>query len=69
MPAICPFCARENSAAAIVCGACSRDIAVPLSLIAERDDLLKKRAVVLAELSKARDELERLGLGKRNRSA
>jgi hypothetical protein len=64
MPAICPFCARENASNALVCGFCSRDIAVPVSLIAERDDLARKRDMVRAELVKARDELDAL---KRNK--
>jgi hypothetical protein len=63
MPAICPFCARENPAAAVVCGSCARDVAIPPSLIAERDDLLRKRDAVREELSRTREELERLRRG------
>jgi len=56
----CPFCTRDNPAAAIVCGACGRDIAVPPSLLAERDDLIRKRDHVRDELLRTRAELERL---------
>jgi hypothetical protein len=65
MTATCPFCALEIPAEAIVCGNCSRDIAIPPSLIAERDNLLRKRDSVQEELQKTRDELDRLRLGKR----
>jgi hypothetical protein len=65
MPAICPFCARENASNALVCGFCSRDIAVPASLTAERDDLARKRDAVREELMKARGELDAL---KRNKN-
>ena len=60
MPAACPFCAQPNVEDALVCVACSRDIAIPASLIAERDGLLRKRALVRQELAEAKDELERL---------
>lgn len=60
MPIACPFCLQENAAAALVCAACSRDIAVPASLLAERDDLCRKRDVAREELSGARRELEEL---------
>ena len=55
---ICPFCQRENVEGALVCVACSRDIAVPTTLLAERDDLIRKRDLIRTELSKAREELE-----------
>lgn len=54
----CPFCLSENVEGTLVCGTCSRDIAVPASLIAERDDLLKKRDSIKIALLKARGELE-----------
>jgi hypothetical protein len=57
---ICPYCALENPSGALVCGNCSRDIAVPESLIAERDDLLRKRGLVQKELDEARRELQEL---------
>ncbi len=38
--------------------ACGRDIAVPATLIAERDDLLRKREELRDELQRARDEVE-----------
>jgi len=59
MSAICPFCTRENPSNALVCGSCARDIAIPSSLIAERDDLLRKRDTAREELSRTNAELER----------
>jgi hypothetical protein len=53
----------------LVCGSCARDIAVPASLIAERDDLARKRDMVRQELEKARSELERLSRRRKYRSA
>jgi hypothetical protein len=60
MPTPCPFCLQENDAAALVCATCSRDIAVPASLLAERDDLCRKRDAAKEELSRAKRELEEL---------
>jgi hypothetical protein len=68
MPAICPFCTHENPSAAVVCGSCARDIAIPPSLVAERDDLLRKRDIVRRELSGIQAELERLKHRNRQRS-
>jgi len=68
MPAICPFCARENASNALVCGSCSRDIAVPASLLAERDDLARKRDIVRQELMRVRSELDALKRNKTRRS-
>ncbi len=55
---MCPYCLSENASSILVCSACSRDIAVPATLIAERDDLLRKRDVIRDELSRAQAELE-----------
>ena len=55
---ICPYCLSENASSILVCSTCSRDIAVPATLIAERDDLLRKRDVIRDELSRAQAELE-----------
>jgi hypothetical protein len=60
MPTPCPFCLQENAAAALVCATCSRDIAVPATLLAERDDLCRKRDAAREELSSAKRELEEL---------
>ncbi len=60
MPAECPFCTQPNAEQALVCTACSRDIAIPASLIAERDELVSKRTLARQELAEAKDELERL---------
>jgi hypothetical protein len=68
MSAICPFCARENPSNALVCGTCARDIAIPPSLIAERDDLLRKRDAAREELSRKKAELERLKRSTERRS-
>jgi hypothetical protein len=60
MPADCPFCAQPVIPQALVCSSCARDIAVPASLIAERDELLLKREAVREELESAKAELETL---------
>ena len=64
----CPFCFSENDLEAMVCGSCARDIAAPKSLIAERDDLIRKRDIVRQKLSTARAELEELRRRKKRRS-
>jgi hypothetical protein len=66
---VCPYCTRENPASALVCGGCARDIAVPESLSAERDELLRKRALVQQELHEARQELQLLRRRKNYRSS
>jgi hypothetical protein len=66
---MCPFCLKENALEALVCGSCARDIAVPKSLIAERDDLTEKRDAVQKELLAASGELERLKRDKKRRSS
>jgi hypothetical protein len=68
MSANCPFCARENPSNALVCGSCARDIAIPPSLTAERDDLLRKRDKAREELSRTKTELERLKRSTKRRS-
>ena len=55
----CPFCESENAASALVCAACGRDIAVPESLLAERDGLLRKRDTLRQELAAATAELQK----------
>ena len=54
----CPYCRSENADDALVCATCSRDIAVPPTLITERDGLLRKRDLLLDELRRARSEIE-----------
>lgn len=54
----CPYCQAENADGALVCASCARDIAVPATLIAERDDLLRMRDQLRDELTRARDEVE-----------
>ncbi len=54
----CPFCAQPNADHALACNSCCRDITVPASLLAERDDLIRKREAVRDELSRAKAELE-----------
>jgi hypothetical protein len=55
---ICPYCLSENALDALVCSTCSRDVAVPATLIAERDELLRKRDSIRDELRAAKTELE-----------
>jgi hypothetical protein len=54
----CTYCSSENAQGALVCATCSRDIAIPQTLIAERDELLRKRDLLLNELRRARNEIE-----------
>lgn len=54
----CPFCGSDNFESALICAACSRDIAIPATLIAERDELLRKRDQLQRELLEARREIE-----------
>ncbi len=56
----CPFCLSETIENAFVCASCSRDIAVPATLVAERDNLLRKREMLRDELRRARNEVERI---------
>jgi hypothetical protein len=67
MSITCPFCVQENASVALVCASCSRDIAVPVSLIDERDDLVRKRDAAREELSKAKRALEELKRSKKYR--
>jgi hypothetical protein len=68
MQMMCPFCLQENAAGALVCASCSRDIAVPASLLAERDDLARKRDSVRQQLIEGRAALEALKRRRKNRS-
>ena len=54
----CPYCRSEHPDNALVCAVCSRDIAIPATLIAERDDLLRKRDLIQDELRSARQQIE-----------
>jgi len=54
----CPYCRSEHPENVLVCAACSRDIAIPATLIAERDDLSRKRDLVRDELRSARQQIE-----------
>jgi hypothetical protein len=53
----CPFCRSANPDDTLVCINCARDIAIPGTLLAERDDLLRKRDVLRDELSRARQAI------------
>jgi hypothetical protein len=66
---MCPFCLKENAPQALVCQSCSRDITVPASLIAERDELVRKRDTVRLELLTTRAELDKLIRRKTRRPA
>ena len=63
----CPYCRSENADDALVCATCSRDIAVPPTLIAERDELLRKRDLLLDELRRARSEIEMIRSSRKSR--
>ena len=63
----CPFCQNENAQTVLVCASCARDIAVPKSLLAERDGLLRKRDILRQAVVSA--ELEKLRRAKKGRSA
>ncbi len=63
----CPYCCAGTEEGALVCGGCGRDIAVPASLIAERDDLLRKRDELRTELRRARDEVEAITRRRKSR--
>jgi hypothetical protein len=65
----CPYCLKENDVSARVCSCCGRDIAVPETLLAERDDLVRKRDVLHGELKAARAELEELNRRRKRRPA
>jgi hypothetical protein len=53
----CPFCAAEKDENALVCPTCNRDTAVPQSLRAEHEELLRKRDSLRAELAQAKAKL------------
>lgn len=55
----CPFCIEEMDEQALVCPTCNRDVAIPPSLRAEHEQLLKKRDQLRAELAEARARLAR----------
>jgi hypothetical protein len=63
----CLFCLFENVEGTLVCVNCSRDIAIPALLIAERDELLQKRDAIKTVLLQAREELELIRTGKKLR--
>jgi hypothetical protein len=65
---MCPFCAQENASEAVVCGFCARDIAAPKSLLAERDDLVRKRELLQQALFVSRAELDGFRNLKKRRS-
>lgn len=60
----CFYCQSDNMGDALVCADCARDIAVPTALIAERDELLRKRDNLLEELRRARREIETIRTGR-----
>ena len=63
----CPFCRSANPDGTLVCTNCARDIAIPATLLAERDDLLHKRDVLRDELGRARQEIEIIMSRRRSR--
>lgn len=67
MAETCPFCRQENAPAALVCASCSRDIAVPVSLLNERDELARTRDAVREELARAKRALQEFRRGNKRR--
>jgi hypothetical protein len=65
----CPFCGSDNGSSALVCATCGRDIAVPESLVAERDELVRKRNTLRQELAEATAQLEKWERPRRRPSA
>lgn len=63
----CPYCQSHYVEGALICASCGRDIAVPAKLIAERDDLMRKRDELKAELKQAKDEIEAIMLRRKSR--
>jgi hypothetical protein len=53
----CPYCRSDIAEDAVVCSICTRDIAIPSGLIAERDALRRKRDALLEELRRAQAEM------------
>ena len=53
----CPYCLRDNPDVALVCATCSRDIAIPQALAAERLDPIGKRDAAQADLQRIRGEI------------
>lgn len=63
----CPYCGSGHAEGALACAACGRDIAVPATLIAERDDLLRKREELRDELRRAKDQVDAIRLRRKSR--
>jgi hypothetical protein len=63
----CPYCQSGNAESALACASCSRDIAIPATLIAERDDLLRKRDLLREELRRARHEIDAIRIRRKSR--
>ena len=57
MALTCQYCLRDVPDLALVCANCSRDIAVPEALAAERLDLIAKRDAAQAELQRIHSEI------------
>jgi hypothetical protein len=53
----CIFCISEIEDAATVCPACQRDLAVPVALLKERDELLRKRDRLASDLIDAKAKI------------
>lgn len=56
----CFYCQHQNPPDALVCSVCSRDIAIPASLITERDQLTRKRDALREELRSVRAQIDAL---------
>ena len=68
MALTCPYCLRDAPDLALVCATCSRDIAVPRALAAERLDLMAKRDAVRDELVQMRSEIAAIRNARKSRT-
>ncbi len=49
-PVACPYCLAAKNPQAPVCPSCNRDTLAPASLLQERDELLRHRDAMRAEI-------------------
>ena len=56
----CFYCQSQNPPDVLVCSVCSRDIAIPASLITERDQLASKRDALREELRRVCEQIDAL---------
>jgi hypothetical protein len=56
----CPYCKSQNEEGTLICATCRQDIAIPETLLAERENLLRKRDRAREQLRQVRAELKML---------